>query len=867
MAQHRVFKFGGTSLGASDRLVRVVDIIATEHAATEHASGPLAVVVSAMGHTTDRLIEASEAAAAGRFEEAELLVDRTVDLVTSIGLEALRAIERAHGRPTEAPSITPMMRETLAPLRKLLYGVSLLRERTDQTLDLVLSFGERLSSRVVTALLTARGVPATAVDSRAWTVTDDTFGAAIVDWEATKARIEAAAPDWDGKVPVSTGFLGQTPGGRTTTLGRNGSDYTATLLARGLGAAEVVVWTDVSGVMTADPALVGEAYPLRRMSYMEALELANFGASMFHGRTMIPLIESGLPMRIRDTMDPAAPGTLIDAGGNLDETHPTSVTSLEGQALIGVQWRSLTKQAQVGERVLRALDAGSVTVWMANQAAHGQSIAAVVPAAQVDCAVAAITEELALELQRGDVEPATVRRPVTLLTLVAEAMGHEADVAGRFFHSLGAVGVDIHASAQGASSRSISCAVSADDTALAVRTVHAAFNLAHQQVSLLVLGHGTVGGELLAQIESQREALRREHDVLLEVIGLTSSRRVVFDEGGIPLSEWRARMDAVPVNGDNPDGDPTALLERLRRMPVPVLIDCTAADDMGALYHEAFARGVHVVAANKKPLTTSWDEHQRLMASARQHHREYHYETTVGASLPVIETLKNLVRTGDHVRLIEGSFSGTLGYLTNELTRGIPLSEAVRTAREMGYTEPNPQDDLSGLDAARKALILARELGFRVELEDIVVEPLVPAKLLEPMGLDDFFRALAGHDAVFADRVARLREEGRVLRYLARIDPQTDDPQANDRQANGPQTNGPLADAAADRCAVHVGPVDIPADHPATRLRGSEAFVAFTTERYHDYPLIVQGAGAGGAVTAAGVLADTLKVAQILRGR
>lgn len=859
MQKHRVFKFGGTSLGAAERLVRVVDIIAGGR-----ETGPVAVVVSAMGHTTDRLIEAADAAAAGRFDDAEHLVDRTVDLVTSIGLEAARALERAGGRPVgpadaagarapasgTTPGITPMVRETLAPLRQLLYGVSLLRERTAQTLDLVMSFGERLSARLVTALLVARGVAATYVDSREWTVTDVHFGAALVDWEATRDRLAALLPTWGDVVPVSTGFLGQSPDGRTTTLGRNGSDYTATLLARGIGAEEVVVWTDVSGVMTADPALVAEAYPLLRMSYMEALELASFGAAMFHGRTMIPLIESGVPMRIRDTMDPSAPGTLIDREGDRDETHPTSVTSLEKLALLGVQWRSLTKQAQVGERVLRALDGAGVTVWMANQAAHGQSVAVAVPAAQVDRAVAAITEELALELQRGDVEPVSVRRPVTLVTLVAEAMGRTADVAGRFFHALGAVGVSVLASAQGASSRSISCVITADDTPVAVRTVHAAFNLAHQQVSLFVLGHGTVGGELLAQIEAHREALRREHDVLVEVVGLTGSRRALFSENGIPLAEWRARVEAAPdgENGEAPDV--LALLERLRRFPVPVLVDCTAADGMEGLYHEAFARGVHVVAANKKPLTIPWPDRQRLMAAARQHHRAYLYETTVGASLPVIETLKNLVRTGDHVRLIEGSFSGTLGYLTNELTRGVPLSVAVRTARELGYTEPNPQDDLSGLDAARKALILARELGYRVELEDLVVEPLVPADLLAPMAIDAFFRALETHDGRVAERVAQLRAQGRVLRYLARIDP----------------SGGPAAGDVA-RCAVHVGPIDIPADHPATRLRGSEAFVAFTTERYHDYPLIVQGAGAGGAVTAAGVLADVLKVAQSLRGR
>jgi aspartokinase/homoserine dehydrogenase 1 len=846
--RYRVFKFGGTSLGTAERLARVVEIIAAER-----ACGPLAVVVSALGHTTDWLIEAADLAAAGRDDDAERVIDRTVDLVTSVGLEVARALEREHGRAADAPAITPLVRETLAPLRHLLRGVSLLRERTPQTLDLVMSFGERLSARVITALLAARGLAATHVDAREWTVTDDRFGAAHVDWEASRERLAALAAGWGDALPVTTGFLGQTPDGRTTTLGRNGSDYTATLLARGLDAAEVVVWTDVSGVMTADPSLVEEAYPLRAMSYMEALELANFGASMFHGRTMIPLIESGIPMRIRSTLDPGAPGTRIDAAGNQDEAHPTSVTSLENLALLGVQWRSLAKQAHVGEQVLRALDGKGVTVWMAAQSAHGQSVAVVVPAREVDRAVAAVSDELELALQRGDVEPVTVRRPVTLLTLVAEAMGRSPDVAGRFFHALGAVGVNVLASAQGASSRSISCVVAADETTLAVRTVHAAFNLAHQQVSLFVLGRGVVGSELLAQLAAQRAALQREHDVLVEVVGLADSRRVVFAEGGIPLAEWRARIDTAPVTEGRELDHALPLLDRLRRLPVPVLVDVTAAEGMEALYREALARGIHVVAANKKPLTLPWPDRQRLMAAARHHHRAYFYETTVGASLPVIDTLKDLVRTGDHVHLIEGSFSGTLGYLTNELSRGVPLSQAVRTARALGFTEPNPQDDLSGLDAARKALILTRELGHALELEDLEVEPLVPPALLAPLSLDEFFAALERADAEFAARVAALRERGRLLRYLARIEPPPPGPEG--------------APDPAARARVRVGPVDIDADHPAARLRGSEAFIAFGTSRYSDYPLIVQGAGAGGAVTAAGVLADVLRVAQTLRGR
>ncbi|MBM4356108.1 MAG: bifunctional aspartate kinase/homoserine dehydrogenase I, partial [Deltaproteobacteria bacterium] len=632
----------------------------------------------------------------------------------------------------------------------------------------------------------------------------------------------------------------KTRDGRTTTLGRNGSDYTATLTAWALGAAEVGVFTDVSGVMTADPDLVEDAYPLVRMTYLEALELANFGASMFHPRTMIPLIQSGIPMRIRSTLRSEEPGTRIDAGGDQDETRPTCVTSLENLALLGLQWRALTRPAHVAERVHGALADAGLTVWMENQAAHGQSIGVVVPAAQGPRAVEVLERALEGELRRGELEPIHVVAPVTLLTLVGEAMGRTPGVAGRFFSALGGIGVNILASVQGASSRSVSAVVNAADTAVAVRTVHAAFNLAHQQVSVLLLGKGTVGAALLSQIQAQQEFLVREHDVHLRVVGIVGTDRHVFDERGVPPAQWRERLEASPAS--DAAFDLTPLLERLERLPVPVLVDCTAAPGMEAVYRNAFRRGIHVVAANKKPLTVPWGQRQALMESARRHHRAYHYETTVGASLPVIETLKNLVRTGDRVRLVEGSFSGTLGYLANELMKGMAISAAVRKAKDLGYTEPNPQDDLSGLDVARKALILARELGYELELDNVEVEPLVPAELLVPTPVEEFLSRLESFDPVMSERIGAMRSEGRTLRYLARLEP-------------------------GDGCKVRVGPTGIPAEHPAVRLRGSEAFIAFTTDRYEAYPLIVQGAGAGGAVTAAGVLADILRISQDLRGR
>lgn len=839
--QFRVMKFGGSSLGAPERILRALDIVVRERRLSR-----IALVVSAMGDSTDWLLEAVDAAAEGDEKRAAAVVDRIGDLATANALGVLQVLKARGPIVGPPPEVAARVRTLTSPLRGVLAGVSLLRESTTQTVDLVMSFGERLSAAMVADLLVAAGAPAVAVDSRDWTVTDANFGNANVLWELTQQKLDAMVPGWGEAVAVSTGFLGCTQQGRTTTLGRNGSDYTATLLARGLRASEVIRWTDVSGVMTADPDLVADAYPLARLSYMEALELANFGARVFHSRTMIPLIESGIPMAIRNTMRPEDPGTIIDRSGSTNEERPTSVTSLERLALIGLEWRSILieRQAHLGDRVLRALDEAGVNVWMANQAAHGQAVTLVIPVAEVAVARAAIEKSLRVELERGELEPLQVREPVTLLSLVAEAMGHTVNVAGRFFSALGGVGVNVRAIAQGASGRSIACVIDAEETATAVRTVHAAFNFGNGEVNLLLYGTGTVGASLIDQIREQQQRLVRDHGIRVRLVGVATTKWSRFEPNGIAL-DYGIEPTTGPDTAALRETD-SALLDRLRKLPNPVLVDCTAADHMQALYTEALSRGIHVVAANKKPLAIPQSERNALLATADRNFRAYHYETTVGASLPVIETLKNIVRTGDRVLRVDGSFSGTLGYLTNAVMSGVALVDAVRTARELGYTEPNPADDLTGLDVARKALILARELGFSINIEDVAVTPLVPTEVLSAQTLDLLYEALSGYESAMRSTVEGLRAEAKTLRYLARIEPDGTSPAG---------------------VKVSVGPVGVDVDHPASRLRGTEALVAYTTERYCEYPLIVQGAGAGGPVTAAGVLADVLKIPSLLRGR
>ncbi|MFP2926630.1 bifunctional aspartate kinase/homoserine dehydrogenase I [Pyxidicoccus sp. 3LG] len=828
-APFQVMKFGGSSVGSPRRLRQVVELIG------RHAKqGPLAVVVSAMGDTTDWLIEAAHLATAGELEAALTVVARIAHLAKT---------NAAALHPAQSTALAARVDTLLAPLQQLLQGLSLTRECSAPSRDRVLSFGELVSATLLAELLTAAGTDATFRDARQLLVTDDRFGAARVDVALTRERLQAAVGSWRASVPVLPGFIAATPDGRTTTLGRNGSDYTAALVAQGIDATEVTVWTDVLGLHTADPDLVTDAYPVAHLTHGEGLELAAVGVRMLHPRTMIPLIEAGISLRIRNTMHPDHPGTLIDAIGSRDGQRPTCIATREDLALLGIEVRKLSDQFQLGERVLAALREAQVTVWTTAQSANGQSIAVVVPRPDVARAQRALEVELSQELARREVEPLGIRQPVTLLTLVAEAMGHGTNVAGRFFSALGAVGVNVRASAQGASSRSISCVIDAEDTAIAVRTTHAAFNLAHQQVSLFLLGRGTVGGQLLAQLRAQQALLRDRHGIALRVVGLADSRRALFDAAGLALEGLEERLARVePVDPETRSLVP--LLDELRRLPVPILVDCTAASGLEALYTEAFRRGVHVVAANKKPLALPWNDREALLAEARRHHVAYHYETTVASSLPVIDTLANLVRTGDTVRLITASLSGSVGFICNELTAGVPLSVAVRTARERGFTEPDPREDLGGTDVARKALILARELGLPLSLSDVALEAFVPA---EPKGtVDAFLQGLRSLDSAYEERVARCRQSGTVLRYLARIDP------------SKVGTGTPV---------IRVGPVAVETGQPAADLRGSESFVSFTTTRHSDFPLTVRGAGAGGAVTASGVLADILRISQTLRGR
>ncbi len=799
MSRWRVAKFGGSSLSSRENLSAVTSIIRS--LASE---GPLAVVVSAPGATTSELLALTERARAGDIGGLQA------------GLDDLAARLRAlvPGAPIE-----PLLER----LADQLLGVRLLGELSDAISDHILAHGELISATLVSHHLQQQGLPGLFDDARTWLHTDGVHGRAVARLDATRTAVRERLADWRGSIPVSTGFIGRSPDGRTTTLGRDGSDYTASVLGAALDAREVQIWTDVPGVLTADPEVVPDARPLQRLTYGEALELSVFGARVLHPRTMIPLMDAGIPLRILQTTRPDAPGTRVDAQGQ-DDTHlATSVTCLDRQALIDIRRRRIGAGSDLAARIQTALKEISGEVWLGTQSAHGQAVTVVLPQAHLDRALAAIERALAGELAAGELDPLRTRTGLHLVTVVAEAMGRTPGVAARFFGALGRVGLNVLCSAQSASSRSISAVV--DDKELAVRALHDAFHLDAQTVSVALVGHGLVGSALSRQLLAQQDRLAGEHDLDLRLVAVLTRSGLDFAPRGL----GQVRLQAPPISIE-------AYLDRLATLPTPVVVDVTAseAQDWHLL---ALRRGIHVVTANKKPLAGSLGGWDALRQAARQAHRSYRYETTVGAGLPVIETLQHLVQTGDRVRVIEGALSGTLGYLTDQLMQEVPLATAVQRAQELGYTEPFAGEDLSGRDVARKALILAREAGLTVEPEQVRRTPLVPAELLTTP--DGFQERLTAWQWRLTEEIAHHRRLGLVLRYVARVDLQTGE--------------------------VSVGPRWVGPDHVTAGLAGPDALVSFTTARYDQAPLQVRGPGAGAEVTAAGVLADILRIAHGLR--
>lgn len=815
-----VHKFGGTSLADAAAYRAAASIIA--------GSGPSrrAVVVSATAGMTDQLIELVTHAARrdpGADVRAEALRGRQVTLVEELLSDS------------GANDVVASIDKDFADINDVVRASGVMGTALDNAVGAVAGFGEVWSARLLTSHLQSLGTRAAMLDAREVLVVTPAETTPAVDWESSQARLDAWIAEHDADVVVITGFVAAGPSGAPTTLGRNGSDYSAAIFSSLLGAQELIIWTDVDGVMSADPHLVPQAQVLDELSYDEAMELAYFGAKVIHPATMTPAIRGGIPVTIRNTFKPTGRGTRIvpDSRSELPVKGFASIgdmtlVNLEGTAMIGVPG--------ISERLFGSLRQSGVSVVMISQGSSEHSICFAVPDIQAEVARVAVEEAFAAERQRGLLQDLEVTAGCTIMAAVGDGMSGTPGIAARLFGSLSRAGVNVKAIAQGSSERNISVVIDGADSARALRAAHAGFYLSRQTLSIGLIGPGHVGGTLLDQMTGRLDSLMDEFGVDLRVRAIAGSSAMAFDEHRIDLTRWRERLDRADAGTMPTDLDVLADYVQTESVPHAAIIDCTASAEVAMRYGSWLGRGIHVITPNKKANSGDLAYYRSLQAAARRADAHFFYETTVGAALPVIQTLRDLVQTGDQVRRIEGVLSGTLSYLFNSFDGSTPFSDIVRAARDRGYTEPDPREDLSGLDVARKVVILAREMGMETGLDDIEIQGLIPTGL-EHGSVEEFLGRLADHDSRMFDVVERARSSQEVLRFVGVIDPD-------------------------EGCRVSLRSYET--DHPFARIRFTDNIVAFQTERYSENPLVVQGPGAGPEVTAGGVFADLLRLANYL---
>ena len=828
----KVIKFGGTSVGSADALIRAREITAKLVAADRSSI----IVVSAFSRATDQLLAMAKLAAngdSGYMPILQQLAERHLSMIAEFVKGP--AQQAANGR----------INALLGDLADVLHGTLLVRDVSAKILDVVASFGERLSGAVVTEIFNATSpVPFSFVDARELVSTDSTFGNARVDRAETYRRIQlhvnSAPLPW-----IITGFIGADQNKQTTTLGRGGSDYTASLAAAAMDAAEIDIWTDVDGFMTADPRKVPKAILIPHLSYEEAMELSHFGAKVVYPPTLQPAFEKNIPIRVLNTFKPDAPGTLISSSSADRKGAITGISSISDVALLTIQGSGMVGVAGIASRLFGTLSREKISVILISQASSEHSICFAIEPGYASAAKNCLEREFNLEIAAGQIEPLDVEFRQSILAVVGDRMRSTPGVSGRLFQALGKNGVNIKAIAQGSSELNISTVILQEDEQKALRAVHDSFFLSDQTtVNLFLVGAGRVGTALLRQIQQQRAVLIEDRKLDINVAGVATSKTYVIADdaasgGGLetdPHSShyWRSRLES---SGQPMNLEAFIALVRGLNLPNTIFVDCTASDAVGAAYASLLRSNISVVSANKRANAAGLESYANLHEAAAASTVKFLYETNVGAGLPVINTLQDLLASGDRVHRIEAVLSGTLSFIFNSLTPDKQFSDVVREAHKRGYTEPDPRDDLCGADVARKLLILGREMGLQIEERDVQVESLVPESCASATTAEEFFERLADHDGAFADRAARARANGGKLCYIASL------------------TGG--------KASVQLEPIG--SDHPFYGLSGSDNIISFVTERYSERPLVVRGPGAGTEVTAAGVFADLLRAAGYLR--
>ncbi|MFU8878364.1 MAG: bifunctional aspartate kinase/homoserine dehydrogenase I, partial [Wenzhouxiangellaceae bacterium] len=807
-----VHKFGGSSLLDAEAFAHVGQLLLARE------ETPQAVVVSAMGGTTDALIALADAAARdpGSWQaDFDALYRRHLDCAAGLGV---------------ADDCREALEQSFDHLHKLLESLGLLGSVPDEFMDLVAGLGETWSARLLAAWFVAQEQPAEYLDAReVIRIEPGDLGPMVQMDRSRQLLTETLAINSLPRI-VMTGFCCRETSGRIATLGRNGSDFSATILGALLDAAEVHIWTDVEGVLSADPGRVPQAQVSAHLSYREAFELAYFGARVLHPQTMSPVLERGIPVRIRSTRHPDRPGTLIDGTGAA-QPPVKGVSSIRDLALVNIEGAGMLGVPGTAERVFSTLHRSGISVTMISQGSSEHSICCVLPRPQAAQAQAELTDTFTREIASGQVQRVSMIDDIEVLAVVGDGMAGTPGIAGRLFRALGRSGINVRAIAQGSSERNISVAVDRGQATRALRAVHSAFYLSDQTLSIGLIGPGQVGRALLGQIRDARKRLLEEARIDLRLRGLANSRQMALALHELPEAGFSGQID---------DSEPAldigqfAAHVKSEHLPHAVIIDCTASDAVAGHYAAWLAAGIHVITPNKHAGSGDLERYRRLRGLSGAGLARWRYEATVGAGLPIVQTLRDLVDSGDRLRSVEGIFSGTLAWLFNRYESGMSFAGLVREAREAGYTEPDPRDDLSGMDVARKLVILAREAGMELELADVEIESLMPEGAGQG-SVDEFLDHLEALDDDMAGRLQRAEQHGCKLRYVGRLD---------------------------DRGRARVGLQEVPNDHAFAHLALTDNVVAFSSDRYCDNPLIVQGPGAGPAVTAAGIFSDLLRIAQ-----
>ncbi|MCB0322846.1 MAG: bifunctional aspartate kinase/homoserine dehydrogenase I [Bdellovibrionales bacterium] len=818
MAQpHKILKFGGTSLSSVDGLVNIREIIRSYRAAGES----VAIVASALEDCTNLLLEMCRIAATGGVWQQKLTQFHTIhqQSIERIPSEAARNEAREY---TEA---------RLLELHDLLQGIALVHEVSPKTGDAVLAFGELLSAFLLTEQLRSEFSDALFLDARQIIRTDRTFSAAKVDKAETRQLIQAYFARHEG-LHVVTGFIGATAQGETSTFGRGGSDYTAALLASALAVPELEIWTVVDGLMTADPQKVPKAFTIPKLLYQEAMELSHFGADVLFPPAIQPAMDAGTVIRIRNTLKPHFTGTSIGHEAGSAQQPVTGIASISDVALLRLEGSGMVGVAGVAKRLFDALSREAISVILISQASSEHSICFAIERHSAAAAKRVVDEEFRLEIEAHRIAPLTIDGSYSIIALVGANMRNVPGVSGRAFQALGKNGVNVAAIAQGSSELNISIVLDGADELKALGALHDAFFLSERKtVHLFLVGTGNVGKTLLSQIAAEQSRFAEQH-LELRLSGLANSRRHIICPDGIPLAQWETAL----AKGEESDVQEFVARMKSCNLPNTVFVDCTASELVADQYPDILRASISIATPNKKANSATQASYRRLKETAKRANVKYFYETTVGAGLPVIGTLGDLLSSGDRVLRIDAVLSGTLSYLFNTFDGTTPFSSVVRAAKEQGYTEPDPRDDLSGTDVARKLLVLGREVGMALELEDVAVASLIPPCAADAGSVEAFLEALAGADAEFAERFHSARAEGKVLRHI-----------------------GTLGENGAQVGLEAVGP-----EHPFYSLSGTDNVISFVTKRYYQRPLVVKGPGAGTDVTAAGVLADIIRIASYL---